>query len=138
MSKKPTQTRSIFCCQCGGDVVARLTNQMEVYGHSGYGKRDFWICDSCENYVGCHPSTVEPLGVIATAEVRLARKEIHSKLDRLWQNGRATRPRVYAMLSEEIGKPYHTAEVTSVEEAKRVLEAVKKISKRLHEAQINK
>lgn len=114
----------IYCCECARDVDARLTDGAEIYPH-----RDdlydlpFWRCDTCENYVGCHHKTQErtrPLGVIPNDELRNARKSIHRILDPLAHGQAGRRREIYAKLSAALGYPYHTAELRTIEEARKV------------------
>jgi len=123
---------TIYCCQCEDMVEARLTNGREIYPH----RRDlfilpFWICDTCKNYVGCHHKTNEPhkpLGVIPNKAMREARGQIHKILDPLWKNGSMRRKQVYKLISDTLGYAYHTAELRSLEEARKVYFIVKDIA----------
>lgn len=115
--------RSIWCCACNCDINARLTNGKEIYPH----RKDlyslpFWVCDKCSNFVGCHHKTknpTNPLGVIATKEIKNARIYIHAALDPLWKDGKFTRKELYKKISNEIGYEYHTAELKTIEEARK-------------------
>jgi len=122
---------SIYCCECGKEVNARLTNGREVYPHRpDLFKIPIWKCDTCKNFVGCHHKTdtpTKPLGVIANQEIKNARMEIHRVLDVLWKSKLYSRGDVYRMLKEKLGHEYHTAEIKSLEEVKRVLTAIKEI-----------
>ncbi len=113
-------TREIYCCGCGREVAARLTDGVEIYPH-----RDdlydlpFWKCDTCENFVGCHHKTKDrtrPLGCIPTPELKRARMRMHALIDPVWQDGKMPRGKLYAEISKGIGREYHTAETRSVEE----------------------
>lgn len=123
----------IFCCSCGGDIEARLTNGAEIYPH----RKDleplpFWRCDACGNHVGCHHRTrarTKPLGCIPTPEIKAARSRIHGLLDPIWQSGRADRKTLYRLISVAIGREYHTAEIRSVEEANEVFNVIKEIKR---------
>jgi len=114
----------IYCCGCDKDVTARLTDGAEIYPHrSDLSSLPFWKCDTCGNYVGCHHKTKErtkPLGNIPTPELRKARSHIHALLDPLWQSGKIGRGRLYEILSDKLGWRYHTANIRSVDEARRV------------------
>src|SRR4051812_39718691 len=116
--------KTIYCCGCSQDVIARLTDGQEIYPHrSDLGHLPFWRCDTCGNHVGCHHQTSDrtrPLGVIPTPEIREARKHIHAILDPLWKSGQWKRGDIYAKLHETIGHPYHTAELRTLEEARAV------------------
>jgi len=115
----------IYCCGCGKDVTARLTNGKEVYPHrKDLHKLPFWFCDVCGNFVGCHYKTKDntlPLGCIPTAEIKNYRKNIHSVIDPLWKTKTISRKEVYSFLSKKIGYQYHTAEIRSIAEARKVL-----------------
>jgi hypothetical protein len=119
----------IFCCSCGKDVSARLSNGEEAYPH----RRDlyslpFWFCDICHNFVGCHHKTknrTKPLGCIPNATIKLLRKKIHSLIDPLWESGKMSRREVYSTLSKAIGREYHTAEIRSASEGDIVLSCAK-------------
>lgn len=126
-------TMTIYCCQCGGDVSARLSDGGEVYPH----RKDlcsipFWICDTCGNFVGCHHKTknrTQPLGCIPNQEIRNARKHLHSIIDPIWQSGKMTRSAIYKAISNEIGWNYHTAKTRTIEECKAAYRAAIKLSR---------
>lgn len=125
----------IYCCGCGKTVRARLTDGIEIYPHRpDLKKLPFWRCDECRNFVGCHHKTgnpTQPLGCIATPEIKEARKHIHRILDPLWKSGKYKRNEIYAIISERMGMKgkYHTAKIRSVEEARKVYTTIKNITK---------
>ena len=130
-----TTTREIYCCGCGGNVRARLTDGREVYRHrADLASLPFWKCDACGNHVGCHHKTLNrtlPLGCIPTPEVKQARQHIHRILDPLWKGKKSKRTKIYAELAQRMGaKEYHTAEIRTVEEARQVWRHVKAIAER--------
>ncbi len=115
----------LFCCNCGTEVEARLTDGSEVYRHRpDLYDLPFWKHDACGGFVGCHHLTedrTKPLGCIPSPEIKELRKEIHAKLDPMWKSGQHARSYIYARLSRLFGREYHTAEIRSVEEANAVL-----------------
>lgn len=124
----------IWCVACTRYVVALLTDGREIYPH----RKDlqdvpFWKCMQCSNYVGCHHKTsnrTRPLGNIPTAELRAVRVEIHKVIDSLWKGaGCNSRAFVYRKLSEALGRKYHTAELRSVDEARKILAAALLLSR---------
>jgi hypothetical protein len=119
----------IYCCGCEGKVNARLTNGAEIYPHRlDLHEIPFWICNTCGNYVGCQHKTdnrTKPLGCIPTPEIRNARKEIHKILDPLWKSGRVSRKTLYAAISDHIGWKYHTADIRSIDEARKVYKFIR-------------
>lgn len=113
--------REIYCCGCGGEVSARLTDGCEIYPHRlDLHDLPFWTCDACGNFVGCHHKTknrTEPLGCIPTAELKEARKKLHALIDPIWKSGKMRRNDLYKAISRELGYNYHTANVRTLGEA---------------------
>lgn len=123
----------LYCCGCRIEIEARLTDGCEVYPHRpDLESLPFWKCDACGNHVGCHHKTKDrtrPLGNIPTKELKNARQHIHRILDPIWQQGKMTRGKLYAKLARELEiKEYHTAEIKTVEEARKVYSIVMKIA----------
>lgn len=114
----------IYCCGCGKETEARLTDGKEIYPH----RKDlyslpFWKCDQCENYVGCHHKTknrTKPLGNIPTPELRTARRHIHKILDPMWKNGKMKRKDIYSKISDFLGYQFHTSEIRDIETARNI------------------
>lgn len=123
----------IYCCGCQKDVNARLTNGAEIYPHRPDLKDvPMWKCDTCKNYVGCHHKTskpTRPLGNIPTEALRNARKEIHKIVDPIWEKKGISRRKIYAHASIILGYPYHTAEIKTLEEARRAYKIFKEFSR---------
>lgn len=125
-----SEYRRIYCCGCGCDVDARLTDGAEIYPHRiDLHILPFWRCDQCGNFVGCHHKTknkTEPLGCIPTPEIKKARRHLHELIDPIWQSGAMTRSELYEAISREIGWKYHTAKIRSIDEARTVYRVAKK------------
>lgn len=122
-------TKQIHCCECQKEVEARLTYGKEIYGHrSDLHTLPFWICDTCKNYVGTHHKTkdkTKPLGCIPNKEMKGVRKHIHALLDPIWNSKEGNekwkeRARIYRYLTQELCYEYHTAEIKTVDEAKKI------------------
>lgn len=132
MSQPELTTREIYCCGCNKNAEARLTSGVEIYPHRpDLSSLPFWKCDSCKNFVGCHHKTsnpTNPLGCIPTKELKNARQHIHRILDPIWQNGKLERKHVYARLSKSLGYQYHTAEIKTIEEARKIYKIVQEIN----------
>jgi hypothetical protein len=123
----------IWCCSCESDVEARLTDGSEIYPHrEDLYSMPFWKCDKCGNYVGCHHKTsnrTNPLGYIPTQELKAARLHIHGILDPLWKTGGMSRGSIYSIIAKGLGKDkFHTAEIKTVDEARKVYRIVKKLN----------
>ena len=120
----------IYCCNCEDKKPREL-----VFGDTIYPNRSdlrelaFWRCNNCKNHVGCHKSTQNPLGCIATPEIKKARQHIHRILDPIWKSGRIRRNKLYKAISNELGWKYHTAMIKSMDEAREVYKIVRRISK---------
>ena len=116
--------KTIYCCECGRDVGARLTDGREIYPHrTDLRELPFWKCDECGNSVGCHHKTKDrtrPLGCIPSFIIKEARKELHKLLDPIWKAGRITRKEMYQKISVHLGYEYHAANIRSIEEANKV------------------
>ena len=123
----------IFCCECQRITFARLTDGSEIYPYrSDLAKLPFWKCDVCKNYVGCHhknKESTEPLGIIPTLEIKKARIYIHKILDPLWKNKKISRNALYKIISKKLGYDYHTAEISSIKQARTVYQIIKDIDK---------
>jgi len=109
-----------------------LTNGAEVYPHRhDLAEVPRWICDICKNHVGTHykrkSNVTEPLGNIPNKKIKMARMDIHKLIDPLWQAGKMTRGALYAELSEKLGYAYHTGEIKTIEEARKVYKAALEI-----------
>lgn len=121
----------IWCVSCGKEVDAELTNGAVVYPHRADLKNlPFWKCPTCGNWVGTHYKTknpLKPLGVIADKGLKITRAAIHKRLDEIWRSGVMTRSQCYRWLSKRVGYEYHTANLRSIGEAKRVLKLVEQL-----------
>ena len=119
----------IYCCGCEEKIEARLTNGKEAYPHRrDLYKHPFWICDRCKLTVSCHHKTknpTQPLGCIATPQIKNARRHIHALLDPLWESGKYKRAKVYKLISDKFGREYHTAHIRTIEEARDVYRFIK-------------
>jgi len=70
-----------------------------VYGRV-YGEWPWvYMCKACWAYVGMHPFTNIPLGTLADAQLRKARKECKQPFEVLFQSKKMTRDQAYAGLA---------------------------------------
>jgi hypothetical protein len=121
--------RNLWCCGCQREVVAILVGGAEIYPHRpDLAEKRFWRC-ACGCYVGCHTGTNTPLGNLPTAQIRDARQHIHRVLDPIWRTGSMPRRTIYSMLSDRIGRPYHTGEIRTIDEARQVYLWVRDIAR---------
>jgi ssDNA-binding Zn-finger/Zn-ribbon topoisomerase 1 len=113
-----------ICPYCGSKSECR--DSKVIYHGRSYGPA--WICGNypdCDAYVGCHPGTRRPLGRLANAELRAAKKAAHAAFDPLWQSGGMSRKEAYRWLAGALGlEECHIGEM-DVEECGRVVELSK-------------
>ena len=94
----------IYCCQCKKDIKPIKVKGALVYPYNTkLQDLDFWMCQRCKNFVGCHPNSTRPLGVIANKEIKQMRIKIHNLLDPIWKSGKMSRKEVYKQLSDVLG-----------------------------------
>ncbi|HHK5672978.1 TPA: zinc-finger-containing protein, partial [Serratia marcescens] len=93
------------CDYCG--KPAALVRGFVIYPHrkdlaNGY----YWSCDPCGAYVGCHrDSNAMPLGRLANAQLRAAKRLAHAAFDPLWKEFGMKRADAYQWLAEQLGIP---------------------------------
>lgn len=87
-----------------------LVGNDEIYGIP-YGDWPYAnVCsdrDGCDSYVGLHPYTTIPLGTLANATIREARKKVKAVFNPVWQSGRMSRGEAYAQLPKLMGIEQH-------------------------------
>ena len=81
-------------------------------------------CPCCKNPVGTHKNSGKPLGIIVSKEIKALRIKIHAILDPMWKGGGYKRKELYMKLSEKIGEDFHVANITTQEQAERVLKLI--------------
>lgn len=78
----------IDCDYCG--KPAKLVTGDAIYpGNSKVQHKHFWHCEPCNAWVGCYEQspTLKPVGKLADAKLRKARREFHGVFDMLWMSG---------------------------------------------------
>lgn len=94
------------CPNCGGAV--KLAGNSEIYGRPLGTWPYVYLCENrkaCDSYVGVHPNTRIPLGTLANAQTRLARKECKPAFEVLFRNGHMGRTAAYEWLAGALGIP---------------------------------
>jgi len=100
----PDEEPDVFCQYCG--ETALLVSGAIIYPHRPDLKENmFWWCRDCKAWVGCHEQSLEPVGALANAELRLAKSEAHSLFDPLWRKGTLSRSDAYRWLSQQMKLP---------------------------------
>lgn len=99
----PAPTICPFC-----DSAVELVNNSVIYGGRSYGEWPWaYRCmdDECDSYVGLHPFTAIPLGTLANAPMRQARKQAKAAFNPLWQRsgpGKMSRSEAYSWLASQL------------------------------------
>ncbi|KVP48431.1 zinc-finger-containing protein [Burkholderia ubonensis] len=89
------------CPYDGGPV--EIVNNSAIYGRA-YGEWPWaFLCRTCRAYVGLHPFTGIPLGTLADAATREARKRAKAAFNPIWQSGAMTRTDAYVWLAQQLG-----------------------------------
>lgn len=91
------------CHCCGGPV--KLTNNRDVYNGHSFGDWPYvYRCTQCQAYVGLHPDTDLPLGVMADRATIKARKDAKGVFQALVRERFADRRNeAYAWLARALG-----------------------------------
>lgn len=95
---------TLDCRYCG--QPAKLVTGDTVYPH----RQDlmglmFWRCAQCDAWVGVHNGTEIPLGILARAELRKLKSQVHMAFDPLWRDGGMSRTAAYKWLCKGLGIP---------------------------------
>lgn len=96
-----TLAKQVECDYCG--ELAKPKRGNFIYpGRPDLACLNFYYCDNGHDpaYVGCHKGTMQPLGRLATAELRAAKCGAHNHFDPLWRDNYMSRSEAYAWLRE--------------------------------------
>lgn len=94
----------LLCPHCTGNV--KLQSNSVIYNGTEYGKWPYtYRCQrtGCHAYVGVHPQTFIPLGTLATAPMRDARKKAKAAFEPLYNGGPFSRTDAYKWLAGQLG-----------------------------------
>lgn len=110
------------CPYCGAPTL--FIDSKRIYGRS-YG----WllVCGrypDCDAYVGCHGNSKNPLGRLANAELREAKKGAHATFDPRWRDTGIKRKDAYKWLADQLGISLNDCHIGAfdVEQCRRVIE----------------
>lgn len=92
---------SLACGYC--QLPAQKVTGAVIYPHRPDLKHKvIYACFPCDAYVGCHPGTDRPLGLLANAELRAARQAAHAAFDPIWRGTAVSRTKAYAWLAQAL------------------------------------
>lgn len=89
------------CPKCKQQV--EIITEMRLYNRVHDGSK-YIGCYECNLYVKLDKRTGKPLGYMADRKTRLARKEAHKYLDKVWRDGILTRDEAYQYLRDNLHK----------------------------------
>ena len=113
------------CPFCDGK--SGLFPDSHVYHGRSYGGK-VWLCltAGCDARVGAHRDTWEPLGELANAETRWARRQAHAVFDTLWKGEKAImhRGEAYGYMQLLMGLPPEKAHIAmfNIEQCEELLD----------------
>jgi len=100
----------VNCDYCGNQ--AKLVTGKVIYPHRpDLFKKQFYFCDECDAFVGCHEGTPNPLGRLANAELRKAKMSAHAAFDPLWKRYGKKRGSCYVWLAEQLDIPISSCHI---------------------------
>lgn len=101
-------SESVICPYC--QQQTEYVSSSVVYRGRDYGM--IYLCRKCDAWVGCHKGTTSPLGRVADAELREAKKAAHAAFDPIWRAKMTNqyskfraRNEAYAWLAQALGIP---------------------------------
>lgn len=90
------------CRYCG--KPARLVSGDDIYPHRpDLARLKFWRCSPCDAWVGVHKGTDNALGILAKAELRRLKSQVHAAFDPIWKVKRMGRSKAYRWLAAGLG-----------------------------------
>ena len=105
----------VICPYC--HRPAALCTGADIYPHRyDLAGKNFWRCQPCGAWVGCHPAAqgknrglgdgTVPMGRLANSQLRREKQHAHQAFDALWLNDpdrRGARDRAYRWLADTLG-----------------------------------
>ena len=130
-----TKITFVKCDYC--NQLAQLVKGDVIYPHRpDLYALNFWYCEPCGAYVGCHKYNekqgrdgFQPLGRLANAELRAAKTKAHTLFDPLWKNKHfKSRRKAYAWLANNMQLPIEKTHIGmfTVAQCDQVIEICKK------------
>ena len=98
-------------CHCGWPAILRSAEGIcKTHRPSAM----VYVCSNypaCNSFVMAHPGTQEPMGTLATPELRRLRYEAHQQFDQLHRSGMMTRQQAYRWLAYMVQAPMAHAHI---------------------------
>jgi ssDNA-binding Zn-finger/Zn-ribbon topoisomerase 1 len=119
--RAPCARRDLKCGDCGSAMVLRKSKR---YGTPYYRCLNF---PECKGTLGAHTDG-RPRGTPGSRQTRQARIDVHNMFDRIWQQGRMSRPQAYAWMRQVMALSEEEAKISqfSAEQCERLISLVGK------------
>lgn len=107
----PRRTAQQVRCHCGRSAILRSAEGICKTHRPG---AMVYVCSNypaCNSFVMAHPGTLEPMGTLATPELRRLRYEAHQQFDQLHKSGLMTRQEAYRWLAYTVQAPMSHAHI---------------------------
>ena len=102
---------NIKCPYCGSPAFLRPASV--VHEHTTPGEK-VYVCaryPACDAYVSAHRDSQMPMGTLADKSLRRKRRQAHTALNQLWEQGFMTRKEAYRWLQVQLGLPESEAHI---------------------------
>ena len=93
----------MICPKCKKEAVL-VTGEYIYPSNKQYKDNNYYICETCGDYVGCHKGTTKAFGTLADYELREKRIQVHGAFDFMWDSP-ITRKEAYIYLAKELEIP---------------------------------
>ena len=96
--------KTVYCPYCG--AKATLHPSGYIYGAKDVANGYLYVCDrypKCDAYVGAHPKTKMPMGMLANGDLRNKRIQAHKAFDWLWKSGYMKKWQAYKWMQGKFG-----------------------------------
>lgn len=116
----------IICKKC--NKKAELVTGKYIYPFNDKCKhKNYYVCRTCGDYVGCHKGTTKALGTLANKKLRKKRIQAHRAFDLLWKNSPITRKQAYIDLAKKLNISLSKCHIAAfnLETCNQVLELMK-------------
>lgn len=121
--------KDIICPYCNS-VAELVTGNTIFKNRKDLADRYYYLCNSCDAYIGTIKGTKTPLGRLADPALRKAKVDLHSIFDPLFITGSKTRKDAYIWLATELGISVYSCHIGKfdLDQCLKAIEVCKKIS----------
>ncbi|WP_076645623.1 zinc-finger-containing protein [Latilactobacillus sakei] len=105
LTSNPPEWDKQPCPYCGGTVIY-VSNAMIYHGRQ-FGNGMCYVCAKCKASVGVHgrSATRQPLGILATEDMKNLKVGCHTMFDLAWKSGAIKRGDAYKIFAKKMNIP---------------------------------